>query len=61
MKAKQAHCPRCATWVRAEKQTYRPGCGDLLLIGLTFGVWAFVIPAINLFRSYRCWRCGQRV
>jgi predicted RNA-binding Zn-ribbon protein involved in translation (DUF1610 family) len=54
-------CPECGR-VAAERETRTLGCGDLLLVLVSFGLWVPLRWAIGLaVNPWRCPECGRRV
>ena len=55
-------CKTCNRQVQAQRNAMTWGCGDLVLIPLTLGLWlvfrAAMMPARN---PWRCSSCGRRV
>lgn len=54
-------CAKCETVRKFEKNAMVWGCGDLLLVVVTFGVWAVIRFVADLMvNPWRCSVCGTR-
>jgi predicted RNA-binding Zn-ribbon protein involved in translation (DUF1610 family) len=55
-------CKSCKKQVAAQADSAVWGCGDLIMVLLTFGLWAiFRLVMLAIFSPYRCTNCGRRV
>jgi hypothetical protein len=60
-KSKQALCQQCGARKRFEKNSMIWGCGDLIMIILTFGIWMVLRFAGDfLLNPWRCKDCGGK-
>lgn len=52
------HCRQCKARTKFERHVTAMGCGDLLMVLLTLGLW---LPLRWLMTpGYRCTQCGSR-
>ena len=57
-----AWCPECERQVKAERNSAVWGCGDLLMVLFTFGLWVPLrIVLTSGSRRWRCCYCGEKV
>lgn len=62
LKTSSRWCARCKSQVAAVSNSWAWGCGDLILVLLTFGLWVLVKLTIAILANpWRCPNCGQRV
>ncbi len=55
-------CRACKRQIRAEANSTVWGCGDLLMVLITFGVWIPLrMVLLALSSPWRCSECGRRV
>ena len=52
------HCPHCNTRTKLERNSMVWGCGDLVLVLITCGLWALV--RILMRPNWRCSVCGSK-
>ena len=53
-------CATCGTVRKFEKNAMVWGCGDLLLVVVTFGIWVIIrYVADYMVNPWRCSVCGQ--
>jgi hypothetical protein len=54
-------CATCGTVRKFEKNAMVWGCGDLLLVVVTFGIWIIIRYVADLMvNPWRCSVCGTR-
>ncbi len=55
---KRKMCKSCQKTTKFERHVTANGCGDLLLVFATFGLWVIVR---EMFKApYRCAECGSK-
>ncbi len=58
----QRWCPGCKHAVAAQRNSGVWGCGDLILILLTVGLWLPIrMTLAGMSSPWRCPQCGSRV
>jgi hypothetical protein len=55
-------CPQCGREVKAERNSTVWGCGDLVLVLVTLGLWVPIRWALGTGSNpWRCAECGTRL
>ncbi len=55
---KSIHCPHCNQVTKFERHITAMGCGDFIMVLMTFGIWILIR---ELFKpSFRCSVCGKK-
>ena len=60
MSTMRLYCKHCQAHTRHEKKDMVWGCGDLILVLLSFGAWAIIKAALSLLAPHYCSQCGAR-
>jgi len=52
-------CTQCGQNVKAERNASQMGCGDLVMVLLTFGLWVVIRQLFK--KPWLCTQCGSKV
>ena len=62
LKVSRRRCGQCGTVTKCERTGMVWGCGDIIMVLLTMGLWCIVRIFINAAANpWRCSECGKRV